>query len=46
MYQLMLTREGQGKRIDINEINPFDFTFLTEREGNRLKAHLQRHPKF
>ena len=46
MYQLMLAREAKGKLIAIKEISPFDFTFLTEAEGNRLKEHLQRHPQF
>ena len=46
MYQLMVAREAQGKRLGIKELNPFDFTFLTESEGNQLKEHLQRHPEF
>jgi hypothetical protein len=46
MYQLMVAREAKGKRLEIKEISPFDFTFLTESEGNRLKQHLQRHPNF
>ena len=45
MYQLMVTRQSKGKRIDIGEISPFDFTFLTEAEGNQLKDHLKGHPK-
>ena len=45
MYSLMLAREAKGKLLDIKEINPFDFTYLTDAEGNRLKAHLQKHPK-
>ena len=46
MYQLMVAREAKGKRLEIKEISPFDFTYLTEAEGNRLKQHLQRHPEF
>ena len=46
MYQLMVAREAKGKLLRIKEISPFDFTFLTEAEGNRLKQHLQRHPQF
>jgi len=45
MYQLMVAREAKGKLLDLKEINPFDFTFLTESEGNRLRDHLRRHPK-
>ena len=46
MYALMVAREARGKRVNINEISPFDFTFLTEAEGNQLKDHLKKHPKF
>lgn len=46
MYSLMVAREARGKRIDISEISPFDFTYLTEAEGNQLKEHLKKHPKF
>ena len=46
MYQLMAAREAKGKRVEIKEISPFDFTFLTDAEGNKLKAHLQKHPQF
>ena len=46
MYQLMVAREAKGKRVEIKEISPFDFTFLSDAEGNKLKAHLQKHPQF
>jgi hypothetical protein len=45
MYALMVAREAKGKRININEISPFDFTFLSEAEGNQLKEHLKKQPK-
>jgi hypothetical protein len=45
MYELMTAREAKGEPLDIKEINPFDFTHLTDAEGNRLKARLQKHPK-
>ena len=45
MYQLMVAREAKGKLLDIKEISPFDFTYLTDAEGNQLKAYLQKHPK-
>ena len=45
MYELMVSRKAKGKRMDINEINPFDFTFLTDAESNALKEHLKGHPK-
>ena len=46
MYQLMVAREAKGKKLAIKEISPFDFTFLTESEGNQLKTHLKGHPQF
>jgi hypothetical protein len=46
MVELMLARESKRKRINIKEISPFDFTYLTDAEGNRLKQHLQNHPDF
>ena len=46
MYELMVAREAKGKRVEIKEISPFDFTFLSDAEGNKLKAHLQKHPQF
>ena len=46
MYELMTSREAKGKRVEIKEISPFDFTFLSDAEGNKLKAHLQKHPQF
>jgi CxxC motif-containing protein (DUF1111 family) len=46
MYQLMVAREARGKRLAIKEISPFDFTFLSDAEGNKLKTHLQKHPQF
>ena len=45
MYELMVSRKAKGKRMDINEINPFDFTFLTDAESAQLKEHLKGHPK-
>src|SRR5262249_6606908 len=45
MYALMVAREAKGKLLDIKEISPFDFTYLTDAEGNHLKAYLQKHPK-
>ena len=45
MYELMVSRKSKGKRMDINEISPFDFTFLTDAESTQLKEHLKGHPK-